>query len=82
MHRGYLLYSRETTLDPMYGSSRIPSRIIWSYKEFLFSRGEDKTHLLFKILNEDGFLRYGQGVTAALSVKGLLAAEELSSVPY
>jgi hypothetical protein len=44
-----------------------------------FSRGEDETHLLFKIINEDGFLRYRQGVTAALSVKGLLAAEELGA---
>jgi hypothetical protein len=44
-----------------------------------YSRDQNELSLLFKVLEEQGFLRWGQGVTAALTVKGLLAAEALGA---
>jgi hypothetical protein len=44
-----------------------------------YSRDQDELFLLFAVLVEQGFLRWGQGISAALTVKGVLAAEALGA---
>jgi hypothetical protein len=44
-----------------------------------YSRSQNELFLLFKILEEQGFLKWGTGAMAALTVKGLLAAEALGA---
>jgi hypothetical protein len=44
-----------------------------------YSRDPDALFLLFKVLEEQKFLRWGQGVSAALTIQGLLAAETLGA---
>jgi len=44
-----------------------------------YSRNHEELFLLFKVLEEQGFLKWGQGTMAALTMKGLLAAEALGA---
>src|ERR1700730_422600 len=44
-----------------------------------YSRDPEALFLLFQVLEEQVFLRWGQGVSAALTIKGLLAAEALGA---